>query len=302
MNTPQPLLDPISLRGFIAVCELGSIAAAAERLSIVPSALSKRIAALEEQLGLLLLTRTKRRSLPTAAGEALLRHARDLMALNDRALSDLEAYTQGIHGSVHVMASLSMVAQGLPDDLARFFRLHRSIRVTLEERISAEIARGVREGRAHFGICWSAVDLTGLHTQPFREDQLCVVAHPDHALAERITVSLADVMDHELINVQPGSIMESMLLRQAALLGRSLTFRLQVANFEPAIRFVAAGLGVAILPRQACQALADVLGLRLIPLTDEWATRRFVIVTRQSETPSPSARLLLSFLLREIAD
>ena len=67
--------DPQSLKIFITVCEEGSIAKAADNIAIVPSAVSKRISAMEEQAGVTLIIRSKRGITTTPAGEVLLRAA-----------------------------------------------------------------------------------------------------------------------------------------------------------------------------------------------------------------------------------
>ncbi|WP_459573916.1 LysR family transcriptional regulator, partial [Cupriavidus sp. 8B] len=72
--------DPITLKLFIAVCEEGSIARASQRESIVPSAVCKRLAALEEDLRVTLLARGKHGMKPTAAGTAFVRQARDVLS------------------------------------------------------------------------------------------------------------------------------------------------------------------------------------------------------------------------------
>jgi DNA-binding transcriptional LysR family regulator len=87
-------LDPVSLQLFVAVCEEGNIARAAARESLVASALSKRIAALEVDVGVALLTRRRRGVEPTPAGQALLVRAREVLAGLDRMRSELGAYGQ----------------------------------------------------------------------------------------------------------------------------------------------------------------------------------------------------------------
>lgn len=288
--------DPVSLRLFVAVCEEGNIAQAGDREAIVPSAISKRIAALEDDIGTQLLVRSRHGITPTPAGEALLRQAREILSMMEQTFSELAEYKTGIHGSVRMLASLSVIAEGLPDDLARFLALYRSVRVSLEEKVSGEIVRGVREGRAELGVCWDAGDLSGLKVTPYRTDHLSVVAHPDHPLAQREEVAFGDTLDHEMINVQPGSIMQTMLTRYAAMHGRSLNFRIQISNFESAIRLITARLGIAILPQGIAEPLATAQRLRLIPLTDPWAQRQFVIITRADGAISTAAGLLIHFL------
>lgn len=290
------LFDPVTLKLFIAVCEEGNIARAAEREAIVASAISKRIAALEEDIGAALLVRGRRGIEPTAAGEALLRQARDILSMMERTHAELSEFASGIVGNVRVLASLSVLSEFLPDDIARFLAKYRSVRVSLEEQVSSEIVRGVREGRADFGVCWDAGDLNGLQTLNYRMDQLCVGAHPDHPLARKPQLAFAETLEYEHVDVLPGSIMHLMLQRYAAIAGKNLRYRVQVSTFDAAVRIVAANLGIAVLPREVVAPLAQTLRLRLLPLTDAWALRRFVICMRPDTPLSATARLLIAYL------
>src|SRR5881227_3783771 len=177
--------DPVSLRMFVAVCDERNIARAAEREAIVASAISKRIAALEDSVGVSLLTRGRRGIEPTPAGEALLRHARDVLTAMERVHAELREFGRGVHGSVRVFASLSALSEFLPDDVGSFLARQRTMRVSLDERVSSEIVRGVREGAADFGVCWDAGDLAGLQMLAYRSVHLCAIAPSSHPLARR---------------------------------------------------------------------------------------------------------------------
>src|SRR5260221_9463944 len=170
--------DPVSLRLFIAVCEERNIARAAEREAIVPSAISKRIAAVEADVGVPLLQRGRRGIAPTPAGEVLLRQARDVLNTLERMRAELSEFASGAQGSVRVFASLSALSEFLPDDIGSFLARHQSVRVSLEERVSSEIIRGIREGTVDFGVCWNAGDLNGLKTLDYRVDHLGVAVPP----------------------------------------------------------------------------------------------------------------------------
>jgi DNA-binding transcriptional LysR family regulator len=154
-------LDLTTLRLFVAVCETGNIARAGELASIVGSAISKRLAQLEGQLGTPLLVRKRHGVVPTPAGQTLLEHARAMLDGAARIERDMQAYVEGGQGQVRILASVSAMTESLADDVAAFLRLppHRSIRVDMEERVSPEIVRGVREGHASLGVCWDAADV-----------------------------------------------------------------------------------------------------------------------------------------------
>ncbi len=293
----QRPLDPVSLQHFVAVCEEGNIARAAAREAMVASALSKRIAALEAEVGVPLLVRRRRGVEPTPAGQALLVRSREVLASLQQVRTELTGFGAGVQGSVRVLASPSALAERLPDDIAAFVTAHPAIRISLDERMSPAIVRGVRDGSADVGVLWDLIDLSGLHARPYRRDRLCVAMAPTHALARRPVLSFAETLEHASINVSTGGQMDQLLRRQAALLGRLPAYRMQVSSLDAACRLVGAGLGLAILPMESATPHAGAAGrLSLVPLAEPWAVRQFVLVTREVPLVSGAARELVSEL------
>lgn len=288
--------DPVSLRLFIAVCEERNIAAAARREAIVPSAVSKRIGLMEDEAGVPLLERGRRGVAITAAGEALWRYARESLQLLDRMRAELTAFADGVQGHVRVFGSKSAVAQFLPQDIGVFAQLYRDVRVSLEEREIWEVVRAVDEGRADIGVCWDAVDLRDLRRQPYRRDQLVMVAHPSHPLAGHTSISFEETIDYEHVDVAARSIMQAVQRSAAASAGKQMRYRIQVSTVDAACRIVAARLAVAIVPGEEAQAMQQALGLSIIPLNNDWARRQFVVVTRDV-SQRPLVQLLVKSLV-----
>jgi DNA-binding transcriptional LysR family regulator len=291
--------DPISLRLFVAVCEERNIATAARREAIVPSAVSKRIAQMENEAGVKLLDRGRRGVSVTTAGETLWRYARESLQLLDRMQAELGAFAHGVQGHVRVFGSKSAVAQFLPVDIGMFARHYRDVRVSLEEREIWEVVRGVREGRADIGVSWDAVDLSGLRTFRYHRDHLAVVVHPSHPLAKRSSVSFLDTIDHEHVDIAARSIMTATQRNAAAAAGKQMRYRIQVSTADAAYRIVAAQLALAIVPREEASAIQQALGLKVIPLRDTWAKRQFVISVRDAGLSLPAQLLVQS--LRDAA-
>lgn len=291
---PMQSFDPISLRLFIAVCEERNIANAARREAIVPSAVSKRISLMEQEAGVQLLERGRRGVTVTAAGEALCRYARESLQLLDRMQAELGAFADGVQGHVRVFASKSAVAQVLPEDISLFAKRYRDVRVSLEEREIWEVVRGVEEGRADIGVCWNAVDLRGLRTFPYHRDHLAVVVHPDHPLAKRKSVSFEDTIDFEHVDIVARSIMQTTQRSVAAAAGKQMRYRIQVSTVDAAYRIVAAQLAVAIIPQEEASTIQQTLGLKVIPLSNDWAKRQFVVAVRDKGLSKPAQLLLES--------
>ena len=109
-------IDLTSLQLFVAVCELGSIARAAQREFIAASAVSKRLSELEAAVETPLLQRHSRGVRLTPAGESLLHHARTVLFGLERMQGELAEYTEGVRGHVRVHANISAIVQFLPED------------------------------------------------------------------------------------------------------------------------------------------------------------------------------------------
>jgi DNA-binding transcriptional LysR family regulator len=291
-------LDLKTLRLLVAVCDLGNIKRAAAQEHIEPSAISKRIAQLEGDLGTPLLVRGRRGVTPTPAGQALLEHARSVMFTLERIEADIAAFGGGVKGHVRLVASMSAIAESLLDDVAAFMRdpAHRGIKVDIEERHSQDLVRIVRDGSASLGVCWDSAGFEGLEQRAYRRDELALAVNPDHPLAARGSVRFEQTLAHEHVGLPPATAVHAMLHRAAARAGGTLSYRVIVSTFDAALRVVAANLGIAVIPREVSAAAARSGSVRVIELADAWAQRRFVILFKRFDALAPAAQRMVEFL------
>jgi len=288
--------EPVSLRVFIAICEERSLKAAADRENLTTSAVSKRLAYIEDQIGAALMHRGKGGIALTAAGEAFLPAARGLLQSMTRIQAHMSEYRGGTQGRVRVAASMTAIGSFLPADIAEFMGRHTDIQVSLDERVSPEVLRSVEEGAADLGVYWDAVGTGTLQALPYRADHLVVLVHREHELAARKRLKFSDTLQYERVAIKNGSIVQLTQQRLAIEEGEALQYHVQVRSFDAACRVVAARMAIAIVPKEPSLPLIRHFKLRAIPLTDDWALRRFVICVRnQDELPVP-ARLLLKHL------
>lgn len=296
-------IDLRTLRLFVAVCDHQNMARAAEQEHIEPSAISKRVSQLEDDLGTPLLVRSRRGVHPTAAGDAVLEHARNVLFTIDRIAHDAATFGSGVTGHVRLVATASAIAESLLDDIASFMRepANANIKVDVEERYSRELVRQLREGMASVGVCWDAVDLDGLQHRPYRRDRLALAVHPDHPLARRKSLRFEQTLDHEHVGLPPASAMHTMLMRAAGRAGRSVSYRVIVSNFDAAFRVVAANLAISIVPFEVGSPYAKMLGVKMIALTDSWALRRFSICFQDESSLQPAARRMVEHLAERAA-
>ncbi|MFC3127306.1 LysR substrate-binding domain-containing protein [Pseudoroseomonas globiformis] len=285
--------DLVTLDLFMAVAEDGSIAATATRRNIAASAVSRRLQELELDMDTALLQRHARGVSLTPAGEALLRHARSLFGLLGRARDEMQEYAHGVRGHVRIAANTSSLAEFLPEELAVFMARWPGIRVEMQELLSLEIVRAVRDGLADVGVMAAGVVAEGLESLPYKEDVLQAVVPLDHPLAARDGIDFAETLDYPQVGLARQSSIQNLLSGVAAQLGREIDCRVHVNSFDVLRRLVQVGIGLAVLPENCIAPFASALRLRGIPLRDRWARRALKLCVRDRASLPVPARLFV---------
>ncbi|WP_460134581.1 LysR family transcriptional regulator [Pseudomonas sp. S1_E04] len=293
--------DPTSLKLFIAACELGSIARAAERENMVASAVSKRIAELEEAVGTPLFYRHKKGITATPAGDCLLEHATrvvdDLLQMS----AQLSGFAKGQRGHIRVGANRSSIIQFLPHDLRAFRTAHPQIEIALEEQTSEEALEAVLGNQHDLGIGTGLCDAVerGLEVHDYHWDELVLVVPMDHPLCQHRVIAFSDSLAFSHIALHKDSPLYRTLDQAARNEGQTIHYEVHVKSFDAVCRMVQAHMGIAVIPRKAVSH-TDGPALVSIRLSDSWACRRFHIVTRPPPYQSAACRSLLQFLRAQI--
>lgn len=290
--------DLPDLRLVAAIADSGSLTRAAERVHLAASSASHRLTQLEAALGVALFERHARGLTPTAAGESLLRHARQVFAQLEQMHADLAPYAEGVRGHVTLWANTHATHSFIPDDLADFLRRHPQVSVTLAEHTSPEIVVAVARGEVEIGVFAGRADDADVETIPYRADRLVLITPAAHPLATRASARLVDVLDYPFVMLHAGSAIHTFTMNAAASLGRHVNVRIQVRSFEAVCRMVGAGVGIGLVPRSA---VPDA-GLRepptVIDLNESWAQRDLQVCVRQRAGLSGFAAALVDSLTR----
>lgn len=288
--------DLVDLRLFCEVVDAGSITRGAERSALALAAASTRIRNMEDALGAPLLERSRQGVSLTPAGRTLLKHARTLLSQTARLREDLGAYAGGLSGEVRLLANTNALTEFLPEALSRFLAGHPHVSVNLEERLSDEIVGLVAEGVGDVGIVAGTVDMGSLETFPFRSDRFVVVSSAIHPLAQRSSMTFADVLGFDLVGLDRASSLQRFLSTKAAREGRPLRLRVQLRSFDAVCRLVECGVGVGIVPETTARRAARTMSLGIVELTDDWARRDLTICVRDLSQLAPYARELVKSL------
>ena len=291
--------DLPDLRLVAAIADSGSLTRAAELVHLAPSSASHRLTQLEAALGVPLFARHARGLTPTAAGESLLRHARQVFAQLEQMHADLAPYASGLHSQVTVFANTNAINCFLPEDLGDFLREHPLVRISLEEQPSPAIIQAVAAGQVELGVVAAEGNLAGLETQPYRRDRLVLIVPAGHPLAGQSAVAFARVLGEPFVCLHAGSAIHTFMMNHAARLGSRLDVRIQVRSFNAVCRMVAAGVGIGMVPRSTVPQAAS--GLATVEITDDWAPRDLQLCVRSRQSLSAAAGALFDHLAGKTA-
>jgi molybdate transport repressor ModE-like protein len=288
--------DLTDMRLFLSVVECGSLTQGARAMHLALASVSERIAGMEEALGAPLLERNRRGVRATAAGEALVRHARSILGQVEQMRGELRTYATGLKGRIRLLTNTAANATFLPQQLCRFLAANPDLSIDLEERPSFEIVPALLDRRADLGIVADSTDLGALQTHLIASDQLVVVASRAHRLAADAQAAFADILDEPIVGMADAAL-ETYLAERASRLGRQLDYRIRLRNTENVGMYVEAGIGVSILSAAVARTLRR--DLAILPLSEAWATRRLYLCARDFSTLPPHANLLAQQLLRD---
>jgi DNA-binding transcriptional LysR family regulator len=282
--------DLTDMRLFLTVVEQGSLTKGAEMMNLALASVSERISGMESSLGAQLLERNRRGVTTTAAGDALISHARLILGQVEQMRGELRTYGAGLKGRIRLLSNTAGLALFLPDQLERFLVAHPDLSIDLRERMSTEIAVAVAEGRADLGVVADTTDLAALQTRFIAQDQLVVVAKGTHRIKDRRSVAFADVVDEPFVGLSDAAL-EAHLAERAARLGRQIHYRIQLKRIENIAMMVESGIGIAILSEMSAKSLKHP-GLAIVPLQEAWALRKLYLCARDFSALTPHAGLL----------
>jgi DNA-binding transcriptional LysR family regulator len=291
-------VDLANLNAFIAVAETGGFSLAAERLHLTQPAVSKRIAALESQLDVRLFDRLGREIGLTEAGRALLPRAYQILNVLDdtrRALTNLNG---DIGGRLSLATSHHIGLHRLPPLLRAFTRAHPQVSLDIRFLDSEVAYDEVLHGRAELAV----ITLAPQTAEPVRavkvwDDPLDFVVAPEHPLASKTDIQLADIAGHPA--VFPGGNTFTHHIAQRLFEREGLTPNITMStNYMETIKMmVSIGIAWSVLPRSMLDEQVVSLPLRGIQLT-----RQLGYILHRERTLSNAARAFMALLDAERGD
>ncbi|WP_350431016.1 LysR substrate-binding domain-containing protein [Shewanella sp. H8] len=269
-NVFEVIVDIKTLKSFISVASHQSFSGAARELNTVQPAISRHIAMLEQELGVLLFTRNSREVMITTAGEQLLSDAKQILALTSKAKSQVKRAHDGQVGELNI-AYLSSACLTFMADLVRSYsQQYPDVHITLFEMTATEQIEAFNANLIDVGFSRPLPSgiMDEFNSSDIYIDKLVAVVGQHHPLAEYSQIELGQLQQQKLIifnrDEAVGLFDDTILLCKQA--GFSANIISQPTHMQTLLTEVAAGLGVAIAPH--CIRKLYSQGCRFLQLTD----------------------------------
>ncbi|MGW7412029.1 LysR family transcriptional regulator [Streptomyces sp. NPDC054863] len=291
------MLDVRRMQVLRAVVTSGSVSAAARNLGYTPSAVSQQMAVLEREAGIALLERTGRGVRPTDAGRLLTDYAAAIGQQVAEAETALAGLREGRTGRVAVRYFATAGAPLLAPALAELRREQPGVQVELKLSDPHDPLPEVREGTADLALVVRArerVAVEGIRLVHLLDDSYDAVLPKGHRLAGKRVLELADLADEPWIaSDRPGPCLEP-VLKACGAAGFTPDFVVDSEDHATAQGFIAAGLGIGVIPRLGIGSRHPGVFVRKIrnpePVRSIWAA------VRESAPATPALSGLLASL------
>lgn len=282
-------------KAFATAAELGSLTRAAETLGYTQSGVSHLIKALEDELGLTLLLRSRSGAAPTPEGKRLLPYVQAMLRAAD-AVQNVAGEIKGLQtGSLQVGAFSSVAMQWLPPVLAAYTAQYPHIDVRVVNGTYSVLETALLENRLDCAFV-TLPSLPAFEAVGLGEDRLMAVLPKGHPLARRKELDAADLAPEPFVMPAEGSNYDIGKLFHAV--GATPRVRFEMGDDYAAVEMIRHGMGVTILP-ELLLAEMPLSGVRTVPI--KGTTRRIGLATNRGRGMAPAVRAFIGCLRDALA-
>jgi DNA-binding transcriptional LysR family regulator len=291
--------DLDDLRLFLHIVAEGSITAGAGRMHLSLPSASARVRSLERHAGVALLIRGRRGVRPTPAGTTLARHAREVLAQTAQLESAVASYTRSPSAPLTLLAGGSAMHRLVPRALVSFLRAHPDVDVTVSESRTPQTVRMLADGEADLGVVLDdEAHGCGLDMEPLGDDSLVVIGQAGGILSGRAALSYSEVAEHPVVGLVADSSLRRWIEKNLGPHAPVARYRTTVANLNVLVALVAAGVGLAVVPRRAIDPEQP---LEVCELADPWSRRHHLLAWGANARTAGEATAELAGHLRQAA-
>lgn len=287
-----------TLKVFCDLVDLESFSLAAERNFITQSAVSQQIRTLEDKFKRRLLERVRgRRDVKlTSAGEVFYRESKLVLDAYDQLQESLRGVVGKIGGTVKVATVYSVGLHELPQKVREFMTKFPAAKIDLEYSRTTRVVRDVMNGTVELGVLAFPEPKRGLTITPMPDNLLVLIAPPDHKLAGKKKVKIAELNGQDFVHFERDVPTRKAMDKIFKANGVEVKKVAEFDNIETIKRAVEVGFGLAIVPEPAVVEAKKAGSLAVIQLAEKYWVRSVGVIHRSDKTLSLAAKKFLQLL------
>jgi len=281
---------------FADLVETRSFSKSAKLNGITQSAVSQQARAMERHFKTLLIDRSQKQFQLTREGQRVYEAAKEILHNYEKLQSELQEMKKVISGTIRISTIYSIGLHELPPFIKKFLHDFPSVNVRVEYRRSNLVYEDLLHNSVDFGLVAFPVKHRQIEILPFRDDQLVLITHPQHALARRTRIEVKDLAGQRFIGFDP-----DIPTRKAV----DLIFRehrleidpvMEFDNIETVKRAVEIDHGVAVVPLATVAQEHKQGTLAVIPFEGKEFTRPLAILHRRGRVLTPAMKKFIEVL------
>lgn len=246
-------LEIRQLEYFLAVSKTGSFTRAAEHLYVSQPAVTNAIRSLEEELGIQLFDRNQKLATLTAEGKIFSLHVQQVMHGISQTIAEVDAMKNLSSGVLNIgLTSLGGVPE-MAELLAAFSQQYPDIQCNIKEGVSGDLERLLIDDQVDVALLTSESEGKSLSYLPLPKQELVVCCSEQHALHRKNSVKLTELVDERIILLPTTCKYRQQVVDCFAAQDCMPKIAFEAEQVQTIKSFVAAGIGLAILPESLCR-------------------------------------------------
>ncbi len=293
----------IQLEYLLAVANCGSFSLAAEHCFVTQPSLSMQVKSLEEELGVVLLDRSKKPVIPTEAGEAVLAQAREALkeynAIRE-VVSELKGETAGKMrlGVIPTIAPY-LLHRFIPD----FVKMYPKVEIEIREMVTSDIVDALRRDRIDAAIVAAGTCGDGIVEQELFSDRFYLYVSPNNPLYERTNVRIEDIDLKDLVLLSPGNCMRDQIIELCqARRGMTHHYSFESGTLDTLMRIVDCTSCVTVIPEMALDYIPAERRRQVKTLAKGATSRKIAVAIRRTYVKTSIVKALTDTIIKAVVN
>ena len=290
-----------TLKVFADLAESESFTKAAHMNGVTQSAVSQQISALEKHFNTPLIERSRKRFRLTREGEVLYTFSKQILHDYDSVCTKISEVKDLVSGSIRVSTIYSIGLHELPPYVREFMKTHPTVNVQVEYRRVNQVYDDIFGNTVDLGLIAYPESDPRLTVIPLRHDPMVLACHPQHPLASKPSIKLAELANAKFIAFEPDIPTRHAIDKAFAAKNVQVETVMELDNIETVKRAIEINAGVAIIPHGTMLQELEKKTLAAVKIDDSDMYRPLAVIHRTKKNLTPAMKEFIGLLLGEKA-